>query len=133
MSIMPPTHEGSEGMSSPSSIRKFEYRHCRITTGFDVDFVANGETFHGICKDVGNSGIRATFDGPLVVGSSGLLILRHPVGALQLDAQVVYIEKRQVGLEFRFNTPWECSVAIEYIASIANHAEPALIVRFPSL
>jgi len=100
-------------MSSPSSIRKFEYRHCRITTGFDVDFVANGETFHGICKDVGNSGIRATFDGPLVVGSSGLLILRHPVGALQLDAQVVYIEKRQVGLEFRFNTPWLSNILLQ--------------------
>lgn len=120
-------------MSSPNSIRKFEYRPCRISTGFDVDFVASGETFHGICKDVGNSGIRATFDGPLSVGNSGLLILCHPVGILQLDAQVVYIMNSQVGLEFRFNTSWECSMAIEYIASIANHAEPPMIVRFPSL
>jgi hypothetical protein len=120
-------------MSSPDSIRKFEYRPSRITGGFDVDFVANGETFHGICKDVGNSGVRATFDGPLLVGSSGLLILRHPVGILELDAQVVYIVKRQVGLEFRFNTPWESSMAIEYIASIANHAEPPMIVRFPGI
>jgi hypothetical protein len=120
-------------MSSPNNIRKFEYRPCRITTGFEVDFVVNKETFHGICKDVGNSGIRATFDGPVVVGNSGLLILRHPVGMLQLDAQVVYIMKSQVGLEFRFNTPWECSMAIEYIASIANHAEPPLIIRFSDL
>jgi hypothetical protein len=52
---------------------------------------------------------------------------------LQLDAQVVYIMKSQVGLEFRFNTPWECSMAIEYIASIANHAEPPLIIRFSDL
>jgi hypothetical protein len=131
MSIMLSTDEGSAEMSSPDNIRKFEYRPCRIATGFDVDFIAAGETFHGICKDVGNSGIRAIFDSSVPVESSGLLILRHPLGLLKLDAQVVYIENHQVGLEFRFNTPWECSVAIEFIASIANHSEPPLIVRFP--
>jgi hypothetical protein len=117
-------------MTDPNSIRKFEYRPCRIATGFDIDFVAEGETLHGVCRDVSNAGIRATFDGSVAVGSSGLLILRHPTGVFELQAQVAYIGKRQVGLVFLFNTPWERQRTIEYITSIANHAAASLVVRF---
>jgi hypothetical protein len=118
-------------MTHPSSIRRFEYRPCRIATGFDIDFVSGGETLHGLCRDVSDAGIRATLDGSVEVGSSGLLILRPPTGLLELEAQVAYIEDRQVGLVFLFDTPWECALTIEFIASIANHEAPFLIVRFP--
>jgi hypothetical protein len=118
-------------MTAPNSVRKFEYRPCRIATGFDVDFVAGEKSLRGLCRDVSNSGIRATFDGSIAVGTSGLLVLRHPIGVLKVEAQVAYIQTDQVGLEFIFKTSWESAMTIEYIASIANHAATSLVVRFP--
>jgi len=87
-------------MSALENIRNFQYRHSRHEANFNVEFIAGGETFHGICKDVSDAGIRAEFDGSLVVGSSGLLILLKPTGELRLQAQVTYRDKSQVGLNF---------------------------------
>jgi hypothetical protein len=118
-------------MSNPSSIRRFEYRHCRITTGFDVDFMTTNETFHGTCKNVSNSGIRATFYDAVATGNSGLLILRHPIGVLELEAVIIYVEGSQVGFEFIFQTPRECAMTVKYMDSIVDQAASSLIVRFP--
>ena len=118
-------------MNEPDSIRKFEYRPCRLKTGFSVDFIVGGETLHGLCTDVGDVGIRAEFGSSLAVGASGLLILRHPVGVLKLEARVAYIEKCQVGLVFLFQTPAECEITSEFIASIANDATAPRLIRFP--
>ena len=85
----------------------------------------------GFCKDVGQAGIRAEFDDPITVGSSGLLILRPPAGVLELHAQVAYIEKRQVGLLFLFETSWERRMTIEFIASIGLF--PRYFTGFDSL
>src|SRR5258708_17413205 len=82
-------------MRDLNSTRRFEYRRPRTTTGFSVDFVVGGETLHGLCRNVSDAGIRAEFDGPVpvVVGSFGLLILRHPTRLLKIEAQVDYFEK----------------------------------------
>jgi hypothetical protein len=112
------------------SIRRFVYREPRMATGFQVDFVAGGAPFRGLCRDVSDAGIRAEFDDPLIVGGSGLLILRPPTGVLELRAQVAYIEKRQVGLLFLFETCWERRMTTEFIAAIANDAGTAPAVRF---
>jgi hypothetical protein len=97
--------------------------------GFHVDFAPAGSPFRGLCRDISEAGVRAEFDDPIIVGDSGLLILRPPTGVLELRAQVAYIEKRQVGLLFLFETPWQRRMTIEFIASIANHAGMAPIVR----
>jgi hypothetical protein len=101
-------------------IRKFEYRRSRMKTGFGVDFVSDGETLHGICGDVSDAGIRAEFSGSLVVGRSGLLILRHARGVLKLEAQVAYTEKHCAGLVFLFKSPSDCDLAIQFVASISS-------------
>jgi hypothetical protein len=126
------SRKGPARMTEPSNIRNFEYRPCRIAAGFGIDFVAGGETLHGICRDVSNSGIRATLNGSVAVGNSGVLILHHPMGELKLEAQVAYIEELKVGLEFLFKTTWECAMTIEFVASIANYSPTALVVRYPS-
>jgi hypothetical protein len=107
-------------MSDIESIRNFEYRRSRMKTGFDVDFVSDGESFQGICGDVSDAGIRAEFSDPLVVGRSGLLILHHPKGVLKLEAQVAYTEKYWAGLVFLFKTPLDCEMAIHFVASISS-------------
>lgn len=118
-------------MSDPSNIRKFEYRPCRITTGFDVEFMPGKETMHGICKNVSNSGICATFYDPVAAGNSGLLILRHPIGVLELEAMVVYVEQNEVGFEFLFQSPRECAMTAQYMDSIVDQAASSLVIRFP--
>lgn len=125
------TREATTVTVDPSRVRRFEYRPCRIAAGFDIDFVSGGETFHGLCRDVSDAGIRATLDSSVDVGRSGLLILRHPTGVLELEAQVAYTDNRQVGFVFLFETPWECALTIEYMTSIANREVPFFIVRFP--
>jgi hypothetical protein len=110
-------------------IRRFVFREPRTTAGFQVDFLVEGSRFRGLCRDVSDAGIRAEFDDPLIVGGSGLLILRPPTGVLELRAQVAYIEKRQVGLLFLFGTPWERRMTIEFVAAIANDAGMSPIVR----
>jgi hypothetical protein len=117
-------------MTDLDKIRKFEYRPCRISAGFEIDFVVAGELHHGLCRDVSNSGIRATLDGPVAVDSSGLLFLRHPSGVLELGAQVAYTEKREVALVFLFKTPEECERATKYMASIADQADTSQVIRF---
>jgi hypothetical protein len=118
-------------MSDPNSVRKFEYRPCRITTGFDVDFTAGEKTIHGICKNVSNSGIRATFYDPVAAGSSGVLVLRHPIGVLKLEAMIVYVEESQVGFEFLCQTPRECATTSQFMDSIVDQSASSLIIRFP--
>ncbi len=109
-------------MADLESIRKFEYRRCRMKTGFDIDFVTNEETFHGTCRDVSDAGVCAEFEGSAPLGCTGLLILRHPSGVLRVQAQVAYIERSQVGLEFVFKTASESKLTIEFISSIASFA-----------
>ena len=91
-----------------------------MKVSFNVDFVAEGEATHGLCRDVSDGGIRAEFDGPLTVGGCGLLILRHPSGVLKLEARVAHIERCQVGLVLLFRTAEECKMAVDFLASLAN-------------
>ena len=117
-------------MRDLDSIRRFVYREPRTSTGFHVNFIAGGSPLRGFCRDVSDTGIRAEFDDPITIGDSGLLILRPPTGVLELRAQVAYVEKRQVGLLFLFETAWERTMTIEFIAAIANDPGTSAIVRF---
>lgn len=120
---------GLTGTRDLDSIRRFVYREPRMATGFNVDFLAGGSPVRGLCRDVSDTGIRAEFDDPLILGDTGLLTLRPPTGVLELRAQIAYIEKRQVGLLFLFETVWERRMTVEFIAAIANDAGTAPIVR----
>jgi len=111
------------------SIRTFVYREPRMATGFNVDFLAGGSPLSGLCRDVSDTGIRAEFDDPLILGDTGLLTLRPPSGVLELRAQIAYIEKRQVGFLFLFETAWERRMTVEFIAAIPNDTGAAPIVR----
>ena len=118
-------------MSDKNGVRSYEYRPSRIEAGFDVDFRSGDKTIYGLCRNVSNTGIRAVLDGPVMIGSSGLLALRHPTGALQLEAQVAYIENGQAGFVFLFHTDWERNVTATFIASIANQNAELLVIRLP--
>jgi hypothetical protein len=107
-------------MNDIDGIRKFQYRPSRMKAHFDVDFIGETETFPGICVDISAAGIRAEFDGIVVVGSSGVLILRSQLGVLNLEAQVTYAVKSVVGIVFRFKTPLERGIAIRFIDAIAE-------------
>lgn len=117
-------------MSDTENVRKFEYRPRRVPGGFKVEFVSNGVSFHGMCSDMSDSGVRAMFDDSLAVGTSGVLSLRHAKGTLQVEAQVSYIDKRQVGLVFLFKTSWERDMTTEFIDSISTLPAVSPIVRF---
>jgi len=112
------------------SVRRFEYRPCRLATGFAVDFVVGNETLSGLCRDVSDTGVRVTLEGSVVVGDSGLLTLRHPTGTLRVAAHVAYIDKCHVGLVFAFETPREHAVANDYMAVIANHSAAPMVIQF---
>jgi len=118
-------------MTPPASVRRFEYRHCRVSTGFEVEFVVNGKALFGTCKDVSDDGVRVCVDGSLEVGDSGLLILRYRASALEVEAQVAYMQQCHVGLIFVFSTGWERQVTGEFIASIASELGDLSVVRFP--
>jgi hypothetical protein len=117
-------------MKTEDSVRKFEYRPCRITASFDLEFVAQGKTLLGLCEDVSHEGIRATLDGSVVVGSFGLVIFGHAAGALEIEAQVAYVERSHIGLVFLFQTPWERAMIDKLITSIQNDSGDALIMPF---
>jgi len=118
-------------MTDLKSIRKFEYRPCRITTGFDIEFIVGDETFIGICRDVSDTGIRVKLEGSVVVGDSGLLTLRHPMGLFKIEAQVAYIDNAFVGLIFDFETQRERTATAEFMTALANHAAASLLVQYP--
>ncbi len=118
------------GLEMLKQIRS-QYRRPRLTTGFDVDFAPAGELIHGLCKDVSEEGLRAEFTGWISLQAAGLLILRHPIGVLQLQAQVAYVKDKHVGLIFDFGTPWQRSMTKEFIATIADQTTTAIVVRIP--
>jgi PilZ domain len=118
-------------MSDLDSIRRFVFREPRLATAFNVDFLTGVSPFQGLCRDVSDAGIGAEFDDPLAVGDSGLLILRPPAGVLELRAQVAYIERRQVGLLFLFETSWERRMTVEFIAAIASDGGVSPVLRIP--
>jgi hypothetical protein len=118
-------------MTDLKGIRKFEYRPCRIATGFNVDFEVEGETLYGLCRDVSDTGIRIKLEGSVVVGDSGTLTLRHPLGVLKLEASVAYIDQYHVGLVFVFETNRERANALDYMSVVANHAAAAMVIQFP--
>jgi hypothetical protein len=118
-------------MHQPNSVRKFEYRPCRVRAGLEVEFVTKGATLRGICKDVSDEGIRATLDGSVDVGSTGLLILRDSKGALEIEAQAAYLDECYVGLAFLFRTSWERAITFEFIASIADNQGVPSVIPFP--
>ena|ERR1035437_7138153 len=120
MFVQPSGTRGTNGMSDLESFRKFEYRPSRMKTGFNIDFIAKEGTFHGICVDISGTGLRGEFDGLVVVGSSGELILSTPSGVLNLEAQVTHAEESRVGLVFQFKTPLERGMATRFIASIGR-------------
>jgi hypothetical protein len=107
-------------MSDVDSFRSFQYREPRLKTGFRADLVVGTERFLGVCRDVSSAGIRGEFEGPVPVGSDGLLTLRPPFGVLELHARVAYIEKRQVGIVFLLETPWERTTTLEFIEAITK-------------
>jgi hypothetical protein len=109
-------------MNDTENVRNFEYRPSRMKNGSHVDFKAGEDTLHGICRDVSDSGVRAEFDGSVEIGSSGVLILRHPSGVLNIEARVAYVENRQVGLVFLFKTPLERVVTTHFIAGITHYS-----------
>ena len=117
-------------MNNQDSVRKFEYRPSRTAGGFDFEFIAEGKTISGFCKDLSEEGIRAKLDGPVVVGSFGLVVLRHSGGELELEAQVAYIDKFHVGIVFLFQTAWERTAINNLIASIQDIPGESMIVPF---
>lgn len=115
-------------MKRDDGVRKFEYRLCRITASFDLEFVAQGKTLNGLCEDVSHDGIRVILDGPVVVGSFGLISFRHPMGTLELEAQVTHINGIHVGIVFIYQTSWEREMIDNLMASLKNNAADALVV-----
>jgi hypothetical protein len=100
------------------SIRKFEYRRPRLIAGFIVEFVLTEQTLQGRCRDVSDAGIRAEFNGPIDVGENGMLILRHPIRVLRLEAEVAYLGKGGVGLSFLFDSPEQRDSTVQFISQI---------------
>lgn len=117
-------------MNGPENIRSFQYRPSRITAGFNVDFVTNEETFHGLCRDISETGLRAAFDYALDVGSSGTLTLLHPIGTLTLEAMIGYVDRTEAGFEFVFRSARDHEIATEYIAGIAKADKGTQVVPF---
>lgn len=118
-------------MGGLDSMRQFVYREPRMATGFQVDFVVGDSRFHGFCRDVSEAGIRAEFEDAIIESSCGLLILRPRTGVLELRAQVAYVEKLQVGLLFLFETPWERTMTVEFIAGILKGTDLPPAVSIP--
>lgn len=118
-------------MNDLSSIRKFEYRPCRIKAGLKVEFVTEKKILVGLCNDVSDQGIRATLDSSTEVGRSGVLILRHPTCVLEIEAQAAYVDKCQVGLAFLFRSSWERAMTVDFIASVADDLGSSAVVPFP--
>jgi PilZ domain len=112
-------------------MRQFAYRKPRMATGFQIEFEVEHSHFPGFCRDVSDEGLRAEFHDLLVKGTRGLLILRPRTGVLALRSQVAYVEKRQVGLLFLFETPWERRMTVEFIAAILNDTGHPPLIPLP--
>jgi hypothetical protein len=100
------------------SIRRFEYRQPRLSAGFTVEFVLSEQTLQGHCRDVSDAGIRAELNGATHVGATGMLILRHPMRVLRLEAEVAYLGQSGVGLSFIFDSPQQRDLTIQFISQI---------------
>ncbi|MDQ2926134.1 MAG: PilZ domain-containing protein [Acidobacteriota bacterium] len=99
-------------------MRPFEYRSPRAVTVFDIEFLTDGATVYGRCKDFSATGIRAQLERTLAVGRTGLLTLRHPARVLKIDARLSHAEGRQVGFTFLFGSTEEQEPVTQFAALI---------------
>jgi hypothetical protein len=83
-----------------ANIRKLEYRSARSTTALAIHFAVDGETFHGSCNDVSESGVRASLNRPVAIGSLGSLTLHYRDGAITRRTRVACVQGLTVGLSF---------------------------------
>jgi hypothetical protein len=118
-------------MGDLDSMRRLAYRKPRMAVGFPVEFVVEGSRFSGFCRDVSDEGLRAEFEDPVIPGSSGLLILRPRTGVLELRAKVAYVEKRQVGLLFLFETSWERRMTFDFVTGVLDETGSSSMLSAP--
>jgi hypothetical protein len=116
---------GSKKGRTLDIIRRFEYRRPRLTTGFSVEFVLTEQTLYGLCRDVSDAGIRAEFNGAMSVGKTGMLILRHPMRVLRLEAEVAYLGKSGAGLSFLFDSTQQRELTVQFISQITAQSDCA--------
>lgn len=110
-------------------MRKLEYRHPRKTSIFNIEFLVDGVTIHGVCKDVSEDGVRAGLDRHTAVGTLGLLKLRHPMRVLTINARLSYLDKAEVGFAFLFEESQEREAATEFVAMLSARPGPPLAFR----
>jgi hypothetical protein len=92
-------------------IRKLEYRSARLPAAVTLHFAVDGETFRGYCNDLSESGVRASLNLPVALGSLGSLTLHFRDGAVTRRARVACVEGLTVGLSFLSEeTPRETAV-----------------------
>ena len=101
-------------------MRTFEYRLPRLLTHYHVEFCVEGEKFQGTCTDVSDGGIRARFDSPLLLGSSGEVTLRHSSHQFTLAAMVAHLEGELAGLRFLCRTAEERLLSEQFVAAASG-------------
>ncbi|HEY0306606.1 MAG TPA: PilZ domain-containing protein [Acidobacteriaceae bacterium] len=98
-------------------MRKFEYRHPRLRGSFIVEFIFAGRTLRGTCINISDAGIRATLDGEVPAGSTGLLTMRHPHRSLTIQAVATHLQADEVGLSFIFHSKTQRELTRQFLAS----------------
>ncbi len=101
-------------------MRKFEYRPPRLRSNFTIEFILGDRTLRGHCINASDSGIRATLDGEVPTGSTGLLMLRHPNRALTIQAVATHLQADEVGLSFIFRSKTQRELTQRFLASATN-------------
>lgn len=105
-------------------LRPFEYRNPRLHTHFALDFHVEGEVLHGMCTDVSTGGVRATFgERKMALGSTGSLVLRHPLRQFTLQATVAHLAEDHVGLVFEAENSAERAASQQFTSMVGTSEE----------
>jgi hypothetical protein len=107
-------------MGMAPAVRTFEYRQPRLNASFGLEFCTGGRTVYGVCTDVSDGGISATFEEIPMLNRIGSLLLRHPRGRFALDAVVAHIEGEHVGLTFLCKTEDDQAVSEQFALTVSR-------------
>jgi hypothetical protein len=101
-------------------MQKFDYRHPRFTVDLPAQFISQGTTLNGRCKDISHEGMRLELRQPLAPGARGVVLVSYQGRTLELSARVAHAANG--GMEFLYESEGERKTVEQLVAALASRS-----------
>lgn len=104
------------------AVQSFAYRSPRFALSLPLEFLVEGTSIPGRCRDLSEQGISVLLQQPVLPGTRGRVRLRIESCCVEVAAQVAYAELYEAGLHFTFGSLAEQAFVEMLVKVVARSA-----------